>query len=238
MRGRGDDCFDPTKNPALKREIRAAREAMIPENYIQRVIQFATPGLYRDRLPHLRHRLGFGGLSDGRRPELEQLGARHQRLPRVRSQPTADWNLIRRTDGKVAKTLHGARAVGAASAHAAWASADPGMQFDTTINDWHTCPESGRINALQPVLGIHVPRRHGVQPRLAEPDDVPRARTSSFDVDGLRACGAAVDDRARDLGADGAVPVAGDRAALLRLPHARPRLRQSRRAADGDGHRL
>jgi hypothetical protein len=29
--------------------------------------------------------------------------------------------------------------------HAAWASADPGLQFDTTINDWHTCPESGRI---------------------------------------------------------------------------------------------
>ena len=35
-------------------------------------------------------------------------------------------------------------------AHAAWASADPGLQFDTTINDWHTCPESGRINASNP----------------------------------------------------------------------------------------
>src|SRR5213076_2971898 len=35
-------------------------------------------------------------------------------------------------------------------AHAAWASADPGIQFDTTINDWHTCPESGRINASNP----------------------------------------------------------------------------------------
>src|SRR5260370_544652 len=35
-------------------------------------------------------------------------------------------------------------------AHAAWASADPGLQFDTTINDWHTCAESGRINASNP----------------------------------------------------------------------------------------
>ena len=35
-------------------------------------------------------------------------------------------------------------------AHAAWASADPGLQFDTTINDWHTCPASGRINASNP----------------------------------------------------------------------------------------
>src|SRR5208283_289642 len=34
--------------------------------------------------------------------------------------------------------------------HAAWASADPGVQFDTTINEWHTCPESGRINASNP----------------------------------------------------------------------------------------
>ncbi len=34
--------------------------------------------------------------------------------------------------------------------HAAWASADPGLQFDTTINEWHTCPESGRINASNP----------------------------------------------------------------------------------------
>jgi len=35
-------------------------------------------------------------------------------------------------------------------AHAAWASADPGLQFDTTINDWHTCPVSGRINGSNP----------------------------------------------------------------------------------------
>src|SRR5262249_10615290 len=35
-------------------------------------------------------------------------------------------------------------------AHAAWASADPGVQFDTTINEWHTCPASGRINASNP----------------------------------------------------------------------------------------
>src|SRR3546814_17349839 len=34
--------------------------------------------------------------------------------------------------------------------HAAWASADPGIQFDTSINDWHTCPADGRINASNP----------------------------------------------------------------------------------------
>jgi ribonucleoside-diphosphate reductase alpha chain len=61
----------------------------------------------------------------------------------------ADWELTRRTDGKIAKTLR-ARELWDHIGHAAWASADPGLQFDTTINEWHTCPESGRINASNP----------------------------------------------------------------------------------------
>ena len=60
-----------------------------------------------------------------------------------------DWNLVRRTDGKVAKTLP-AKELWDRIGFAAWASADPGIQYDTTINDWHTCPESGRINASNP----------------------------------------------------------------------------------------
>ena len=45
--GEGDDCFDPEKNPALKREIKFARRASVPDNYIKRVIQFAKQG-YKD----------------------------------------------------------------------------------------------------------------------------------------------------------------------------------------------
>lgn len=60
-----------------------------------------------------------------------------------------DWDLKRRVDGKATKTLK-ARNLWARINHAAWACADPGVQFDTTINDWHTCPESGRINASNP----------------------------------------------------------------------------------------
>ena len=45
--GEGDDCFEPEKNPALKREIKAARRATVPDNYIKRVIQFAKQG-YKD----------------------------------------------------------------------------------------------------------------------------------------------------------------------------------------------
>ncbi len=59
------------------------------------------------------------------------------------------WHLTQRTSGKIAKTLP-ARALWDRIGYAAWASADPGLQFDTTINEWHTCPESGRINASNP----------------------------------------------------------------------------------------
>src|SRR5690348_15588334 len=60
-----------------------------------------------------------------------------------------DWNLTARTDGSVTKTLP-ARDLMNQIADAAWRCADPGIQYDTTINRWHTSPESGRINASNP----------------------------------------------------------------------------------------
>lgn len=60
-----------------------------------------------------------------------------------------DWNLRWRTNGQVSKTLK-ARNLWEQIANAAWACADPGLQFDTTINDWHTSAASGRINASNP----------------------------------------------------------------------------------------
>lgn len=60
-----------------------------------------------------------------------------------------NWELTARTDGRVMKEIP-AREVWDTIADAAWACADPGMQYDTTINEWHTCPEGGRINASNP----------------------------------------------------------------------------------------
>lgn len=60
-----------------------------------------------------------------------------------------DWNLLGRIGKKVIKTVP-ARQLWDKIASAAWACADPGLQFDTTINDWHTSPKSGRINASNP----------------------------------------------------------------------------------------
>ncbi len=60
-----------------------------------------------------------------------------------------DWDLTRRTDGAVAKTIK-ARDLWRQISEAAWACADPGLQFDTIINEWHTCPEGGRIRGSNP----------------------------------------------------------------------------------------
>ncbi|MEH6754427.1 MAG: vitamin B12-dependent ribonucleotide reductase, partial [Alphaproteobacteria bacterium] len=59
------------------------------------------------------------------------------------------WDLTSRTDGSVAKTVDAGELWDKVS-YAAWSCADPGIQYDTTINDWHTCPQSGRINASNP----------------------------------------------------------------------------------------
>ena len=60
-----------------------------------------------------------------------------------------DWELINRTNGEVRRTIK-ARDLWARIAEAAWACADPGLQFDTTINEWHTSPAGGRIRASNP----------------------------------------------------------------------------------------
>ncbi len=144
----GDDRFVPAKNPALKREIRAARRAMIPENYVQRVIEFARQGYIAidfktyDTDWDSEAYLTVSGQNSNNSVRLS-----NDFIERVLAD--GEWHLTRRTDGKIAKTVR-ARDLWEKVAYAAWASADPGVQYDTTINEWHTCPESGRINASNP----------------------------------------------------------------------------------------
>src|SRR5256885_5172840 len=66
-----------------------------------------------------------------------------------RAERDEDWELTSRVEGSTLETLP-AREVLSQIADAAWRCADPGVQYDTTINDWHTCPVSGRINASNP----------------------------------------------------------------------------------------
>jgi len=147
--GSGDDCFDPEKNPVLRREIKAARKNHVPDNYIRRVIQFAKQG-YKD--------LEFPTYDTDWDSEayLTVSGQNSNNSVRVTDEflkaveAERDWDLFWRTrPGKISKTVK-ARDLWEKIGYAAWASADPGLQFHTTINDWHTCATSGPIIASNP----------------------------------------------------------------------------------------
>jgi ribonucleoside-diphosphate reductase alpha chain len=140
--------FDPKQNKALRTAIKAARKVMIPENYIQRVIQFAQQG-YKS-IEFRTYDTDWDSdayLTVSGQNSNNSVRITNAFIDAVKS--NGDWKLIRRTDGKVSKTMK-ARELWERISHAAWACADPGVQYDTTINEWHTCPESGRINASNP----------------------------------------------------------------------------------------
>ena len=146
--GSGDDCFDPEKNPALRREIKLARRSLVPDNYIKRVIQFAKQG-YKD--------INFdiydtdwdseAYLTVSGQNSNNSVSLKDDFLRAVETD--GDWNLVGRTTKKITKTLK-ARDLWEKIGHAAWASADPGLHFNTTMNDWHTCKSSGDIRASNP----------------------------------------------------------------------------------------
>jgi ribonucleoside-diphosphate reductase alpha chain len=146
--GSGGDCYDPAKNPALRREIRAARKSLIPDNYIERVISFARQG-YEE--------IDFRTYDTDWDSEAytSVAGQNSNNSVRVTDEfltavlEDGDWQLSNRGNGKVARTIK-ARELWEKVSYAAWACADPGIQFHTSINDWHTCPAGGEIRASNP----------------------------------------------------------------------------------------
>ncbi|MDN5001930.1 vitamin B12-dependent ribonucleotide reductase [Bradyrhizobium sp. GCM10027634] len=146
--GSGDDCFDPEKNPALRREIKLARRSLVPDNYIKRVIQFAKQG-YKD-IQFETYDTDWDSeayLTVSGQNSNNSVSLKDDFLRAVETD--GDWNLNARTSKKVTKTLK-ARDLWEKIGYAAWASADPGLHFNTTMNDWHTCKASGDIRASNP----------------------------------------------------------------------------------------
>ena len=143
-----DGRFDPARNPALKTALRGARQAMIPESYVRRTIDFARQGYTEIEFPTF----DTDWDSDA---YLTVSGQNSNNSVRVTNdflravEDDSDWPLIRRTDGKVQETIK-AQELWEAIGNAAWASADPGLQYHSTINEWHTCPEGGEIRASNP----------------------------------------------------------------------------------------
>tara|TARA_B100001027_G_scaffold99000_1_gene67989 strand:+ start:917 stop:4510 length:3594 start_codon:yes stop_codon:yes gene_type:complete len=144
----GESCFEPSKNPALKREIIAARQNEVPENYIQRIIHFAKQG-YKS--------IEFETYNTDWDSEayVTVSGQNSNNSVRVTDEfldaviNDEEWNLVNRADGSINKTVN-AKELWDQVGYSAWACADPGIQFHTTINNWHTCPESGEIRASNP----------------------------------------------------------------------------------------
>ncbi len=141
---------NPKTNPALRSALREARAAMIPEAYLQKTLQLAAQGATEIYFPEY-------DTDWDSEAYLTVAGQNSNNSVRVPNRffdvldGDGEWTLTRRTDGAPSKKLP-ASVLWDEIAHAAWASADPGLQYDTTINEWHTCPTDGRINASNPCV--------------------------------------------------------------------------------------
>ena len=143
-----DDLYDTKINKKLKEAVLNARSVMIPENYIQRVIQFAKQGF--KEIEFKTYDTDWDSeayLTVSGQNSNNSIRVTNDFLKKVEN--NSDWELIRRTDGKVFKKVK-AKELWNKITEAAWACADPGLQYDSTINEWHTCPQEEKINASNP----------------------------------------------------------------------------------------
>ena len=145
LRGLGRRLLPAGEEPGAQARDQGSRASShVPDNYIKRVIQFAKQGYTDIDFPiydtdwDCEAYLTVSGQNSNNSVRVTD-----EFLKAVEAD--GDWDLTWRTQaGKVAKTLK-ARDLWEKIGHAAWACADPGLQFHTTVNDWHTCPASGPI---------------------------------------------------------------------------------------------
>ncbi|TAM65346.1 MAG: adenosylcobalamin-dependent ribonucleoside-diphosphate reductase [Microbacteriaceae bacterium] len=139
---------DPALNPHLKEALRAALTAGIPAGSIQQALDYAAQG-FTD-LDIETYDPSWEG--EAYATVSGQNSNNSLRVPNAfftALDAGADWHLTARTDGATLKTMP-AQELWDAIGLAAWQCADPGLQFDDTINEWHTTPAEGRINASNP----------------------------------------------------------------------------------------
>jgi ribonucleoside-diphosphate reductase alpha chain len=140
--------LDPSLNPGLRAAMRNALSAGIPQANVQYALDFARQGYKSLEIDTLTTDWD----SEAYLTVSGQNSNNSVRIPNdffYRLDEDGDWELKRVTDGRVSKTMK-AEELWEKIAVSAWQCADPGVQFDTTINDWHTCPVDGLINASNP----------------------------------------------------------------------------------------
>lgn len=146
--GKSEDRFNPAKNEALREAMAKARKAFIPLNYVQRAIDLAKQGNYQLKIDTFNTDWN----SEAYNTVSGQNSNNSVRIPNSfmeAAEKGTDWALKGRMTGETMRTVN-ASELWDKIVYAAWSSADPGVQFDTTINEWHTCPKDGRINASNP----------------------------------------------------------------------------------------
>jgi len=150
--------LDRKKNTRLAAAVRAAQNAFIPQNYIERVTELAAQGVTEIEFDEMN----TDWTSEAYITVSGQNSNNSVRVPNAFMKALlddTDWPLLWRTEKEKAAKQHRdpkpfkmikARELWEEISYAAWACADPGLQYDTTINEWHTCPADGRINASNP----------------------------------------------------------------------------------------
>ncbi|MFV1440612.1 MULTISPECIES: vitamin B12-dependent ribonucleotide reductase [unclassified Phaeobacter] len=142
------DAYDPAVNDGLKKAIREAKKVAIPETYVKRVLDYAKQGHTSIEFPTYDTDWDSDAYNSvSGQNSNNSIRVTNAFLHAVKKD--ADWQLINRVDGKVAKTVK-ARDLWEKVGHAAWACADPGIQFHDTVNEWHTCPSDGEIRGSNP----------------------------------------------------------------------------------------
>ncbi len=153
-----EERLDPRINPALGEALKAARRAFIPDRYLERVLQLARLGARSLDIETYDTDWNSEGYSTVSGQNSNNTVRLTDDLLKAVEENEA-WHLYTRTELKEAaregrapkpsSTIE-ARELWLAIAEAAWSAADPGLQFHTTINSWHTCPEDGPIRASNP----------------------------------------------------------------------------------------
>jgi ribonucleoside-diphosphate reductase alpha chain len=146
--GSGEGAYDPKQNAALSKAVKRAKRDFIPESYIKRVLDYAKQGF--EELRFETYSTDWDGdayASVAGQNSNNSIRVTDAFLTAVKED--LPWQLINRTDGSVADTIR-ARDLWDDVGHAAWACADPGIQFHDTINAWHTCPKAGDIRGSNP----------------------------------------------------------------------------------------
>ncbi len=189
-----DEKLDKKKNKNLRRAIIDAQSDMTPANAIERMLQLAKQGVtsvfveeYDTDWTSKAYQTVSGQNSNN------SIRITNTFMDSVEND--GPWSLFWRTEKErarkegrppKAKKVLKARDLWDQIANAAWSCADPGIQYDTTVNEWHTCPVDGRINASNPCseyMFLDDTACNLASLNLSKFYDV---KTQRFDVDGFR----------------------------------------------------